>query len=354
MMPTRKSSTWLSAAISLLLLGGACKQDPPGLDIELVPDPNLSTEDQIVERVETVVMVVDGPGGLYDSALISEDDRVSIEDVDSDGELELVATIAVHEHLPTIRLLHGGLPDVPLDIRVLGAPRGGVGSTVAAGRVQGVSLHDASLAIPFNIRREHLPPRVAEVVPGDGVPAQGCEVGQTLVLFSKPVDPATVVGAISFEPGGAPVSIAIDEMGLIAQVTPPVIYGDGRTLTYRLIVSTDVMDMNGVRLDQVGSAEGDQPYAEELTRPCSPPVSAPIPICGMGTGPLDPSCPGFPRFTCVEGSCLPANCEGAECVAGHVCDPFVGSCVPDCRQWAPEDACPPDRSSCDPESGGCR
>jgi hypothetical protein len=328
------------------------------IDLELVPDPNVNDEHTIVERISTIVTIVDSEPGLYPPGPETEG-PVRLANADADEALELVATVPVSDHLPLVRLERADLPDVPLDVRFLGQDGPGI---VAEGRVVGARFGDGrtTLRVPFNIRPEHLPPRVVEVYPPDGTPLQGCNLGLIILLFSKPVDPSTVFAAGSVLVNGeAPVAIRVPTSGLSAEITPPMLDHDGVTLRYTLTVSSAVTDVDGQPLDQIPSEPGPEDYSVGFVMPCTPATGTPDPPrCGdviEPPPPGEPVCPGMPRFMCVDGFCQPqsGSCGSAECADGAVCDPATGLCVLDCRAWGDLDVCPAERPVCDAASGAC-
>jgi len=329
----------------------------PVLDLELVPDPNINSEAQILERVESLVFIFDSPDGLYAPGEEHVEGGVQVVDADADpSDLELVVTFPVLDHLPIVRLEQADLSDVPIDVRILGESGPG---PIAEGRVLGARFSDAAepVRVPFNIRPEHLPPRVGEVIPSDGQSLQGCFVPTIVVMFSKPIDPATIFlpGAVTFEPGGAPLEIRLDSSGVVAQLEPPTIEGEG-TVSYRLRIESMVTDTAGIALDQVAAEPSSQPYVGDFTLICGPTSSIPDPPpCGSMAppGPLEPVCPAFPRLMCVDDECVLSACEAATCEAGLVCDPAVGFCIEDCRLYGEVDVCPEDRAVCSEDTGVC-
>ena len=331
--------------------------DSPALDIELVPDPNLNSEAQILERVDSLVFIFDSPDGLYPPGAERTNGNVQIVDADADpSDLELLSTIPLGDHLPIVRFEQADLPDVPIDVRILG--ESGTGP-IAEGRVLAARFSDTiePLLVPFNIRPEHLPPRVGEVIPNDGTPLQGCTVPTLVVMFSKPIDPATLFlpNAVLFEPGGAPTAIRLDATGVVAQIEPPPIEGEG-TVSYRLEIASLVTDTAGIALDQVAAETASQAYIGDFTLRCGPSTSIPDPpACGSGAppGPVEPVCLGGARFICVDDVCVATACEAATCEAGLVCDPAIGTCIQDCRIYGDVPVCPSDRPTCEAPTGVC-
>ncbi len=340
---------YLSCAVLLV----AC-EDPEGVDLRLVPDPNLNSEAQVLEALDRIVLVVDSPDGLYPPGSERATDGVQIEDADADpSDLELVATIPVpSDRLPLVRLTRGTLPDVALELRFLGVPAEPGAPASVVGRVQGVQLGRPieELAIPFNLRPELLPPRVTEVLPGDGAAISGCEVPRLYVMFSRPLDPATIIGAITIAPGTLD-EVRLDPSGLTAELRVSGLSGAGDApLRWSLSIAASVTDLDGRPLDQVASEPGPQPYDGSFEVTCGPSMENPDDECGgMSGGPM--RCP-FGRLACVDGYCVPAACDFAGCGGGTVCDPATGRCTLDCRPWGEAEVCPEARPRCG-EDGVC-
>lgn len=331
----------------------SCADAPMAVDLALVQDPDLNRVEDVLERVTDVVVIVDAPGGLYAPGEERTVGLVQIEDADADRrDLELVATVPIEgSRLPVIRLERGTLPDVPLDIRVLGL--GSEPRPIAEGRVRAVRLSrpPAELSVPFNIRPEALPPRVSEVLPADGDEAGDCVVPDIVLLFSKPIDAATLVGAVVLDPGG-PVDVTLDASGHVATFAAR-LSGDGETVSFRLRVDSTVTDRQGVALDQLPAEPGRQPFDEAFVLPCGPGTAVPGGPCGTDTGPLPGECPGGDRLACVDGECVLDGCDRARCREGFACVEATGVCEVDCRLYGEVDVCPEDRPRCDPDSGAC-
>jgi len=252
------------------ILSTSCDEAPVGFDIELVADPKLNTVDQVLSRTASIELVLDSPDGLYWPGEEQTTGDVRIVDVDGDEALELVATVPVPDsRFPRIRLERGGLPVLPLTVSLLGYDD--EGALVATGVLDGVEFPSrlASLSIPFNLEPYELPPRVVDVVAS---PVVGCTPPSLTILFSRPVDPATVLapGAITFEPGGYPASARIDAAGRIAVATPPSLVVDGTTIAFTLTLATSVATLDGVALDQSPAVPGEQPYFGRFEAPCAP------------------------------------------------------------------------------------
>lgn len=335
---------------SLLVVLVGCAATEPGADLELVPDPNVNTPAQVLDAVDSVILIVDSLEGLYPPGAERSAGDVQIENADTDPELELVIDAAVpNDHLPRIRILQGSLPDgASLDVRVLGVPSELFAAPVAAGHVAGVRLEPAipEVAIPFNLYPARLPPRVAEVHPLDGSMIEGCTLDRIFVMFSRAIDPATLAGAVHLEPAGEVTQVRMGPSNLSAELVTAGLSGDGSSLRYRLRVTTELRGEDGVALDQIPAEPGAQSFVSEIALRCGPLRSAPTGQCGELAGPLPEGCPYPPRLRCADERCVPAACEGAACVEGFVCAPASARCEPDCRLWGEASACPPERPRC--------
>jgi hypothetical protein len=356
-MRTRADAIGLALVVALL---GACADEPgPAIDLELVQDLNINTPESVLERVSTVRVIVDSPDGLYPPGAERGSGAVRIIDADADpSDLELVAEVAVAgDRLPLIRLQRGSLPEVPLDLVLQGfdASDPDDAELEAEGSVRGVRFEGGvtALAVPFNLRPERLPPRVTEVVPGDGDEIAFCDVEALAVVFSEPVDEQSVLAStrVQVEPNGV-AAVRLDASGLVAHVVLERSLDDdtAETVAFELILSTDVVDLQGQQLDQVPAEPGSQPFDETITLRCRQLVTGPRDPCG---GEPWPPCPPFDRLQCVDGVCEPVSCEGARCPAGFVCAPDLGRCEVDCRLYGAGGGCPVDRPTCDLETGLC-
>jgi hypothetical protein len=200
---------------------------------------------------------------------------------------------------------------------------------------------------------------VVDVIPRDGDRIPGCDAPAIVVMFSKPMDAASLiaVGGITFEPGGAPVEVTVDSSGLVAIVVPPPLSGggeEGATLSYRMTIAAEVEDRDRIPLDQLPAEAGAQPYEGEFVLACGPGMMTPDNPCAIDEpGGLDGECPGAGRLACIDNECVLDNCTGAECAEGFVCDETTFACAADCRIYAGE-SCPAARPTCDEASGVCR
>ncbi len=331
-----------------LVLLVACSEPTTAIDLELLPNPELNSEQDLAARVRTIVVVIDAAEGpLYPLEDEQLGGALQIKNADADAtDLELVATVDVPaDRLPEIRIERGGLPDIPLYVRVLGSVDGGPGAEIARGGLPSVTFAAGSIKrvpTPFNLLPRYLPLRVSEVAPGDGqlIP---CDVQlEILTVFSR--SPAgtsvTTPGRVLLsELGGEDVAAQSLEVALSTMRFVP-----SRTVTdYRLVISTEVTDTDGGPLDQVPSMAGLQPFAQDFHLECSTVMSPTMARCSA-QAPTAP-CPGGDRFRCDRGTCVPARCEGASCTAGFVCDPSTLACEVDCRPYG-DDGCPVARPRC--------
>jgi hypothetical protein len=338
-------------ALALALLA-AC-ESTTAIDLELLPSPELNSVADLVSRIDTIVVVVDAAAGrLYPLDAERLDGDVQIKNADGDpGDLELVARVAMPaDRLPRIRIERGGLPDVPLHVRVLGSVE--PGTEMARGGATGVTFTDSEIttvAMPFNLLPRFLPLMVTEVAPGDGeiVP---CDVKlDVITLFSRAVDAATITppGRVVVTELGAG-DIAVENLAVMSNA---VTFEPAEIVqAYRLTIASDVTDTTGAHLDQVPAMAGLQPFSEDYHLECSGTSSPMMPWCSP-SAPMAP-CPGPPgRFRCEAGTCVPASCSNATCAGGFVCDPTTLACELDCRLYDGA-ACPVERPTCTP-TGTC-
>lgn len=324
----------------------------PSFDFELVPDPAKASEAQLLEQVGTIVFILDSEDGLYAPGEEATIGDLQIKDADGDpSDLELVATVPITEgRLPRVRIERGALPDVPIDVRVLGLPLSGDGAPVADGSLRGLRFGDdvESVKLPFDLRDGVLPPRVASVFPADGAELAGCAVPSILLVFSRPIEPGSILaeGAVTISPGATPAAVSIDDAGLVATISPAGLSGDGPSLSYGLKVASSVRDRDGHALDQSAAQPGAQPYDTSFTLRCGPPPLDPDMPCG------GVFCAHLPQIACVNDRCVPIACS-AECATGEVCDPARDSCVADCRSGGIVTACL-DGTTCEADTGLCR
>lgn len=326
---------------------------PVGVDLVLAPDPNLNRAEDVLATIDSVVLVVDADEPLYLPGEERVDGPVHIENADADPtDLELVVTVPVFDRLPWVRLEQGGLPDRPLDLRLLGVPADVGAPASVTGRVQGVRLGRPieTLTVPFNLRPEALPPRVTEVLPTDGSSLPDCSVGKLYVMFSRPIAPSTLDGAIRVTPGELR-AVRLDPSGLTAELTVEALSSDG-TLRYRVEVDSTLRGTDGQPLDQVPAERGAQPYRADFELSCGRAPMTPDPVCEPDGAAREQGC-AYPRLSCVEGFCVPVGCDAVVCEATSACDPSHGRCVPDCRAWEDDEACPEERPVCSAELGVC-
>ncbi|MFK7990783.1 MAG: Ig-like domain-containing protein [Sandaracinaceae bacterium] len=348
-MTQRMNQLRALAASCVLLVGCA---GPVGVDLLFTPDPNLNRSEDVLSAIDSIVLIVDSEEALYAPGEERSDDSVQIENADSDPGLELVVTVPVLDALPRVRLEQGSLPDRPLDLRLLGVPAEAGAPARVTGRVQGVRLTQPiqEIAVPFNLRPEALPPRVTEVLPTDGSSIPGCAISKLYVMFSRPVDPATVTDSIRVEPGRV-VETRLDPSGLTAELTIADLESEG-VLTYRVEVDATLRGLDGQDLDQVPAEDGAQSYRADFELGCGRAPMVPDPVCEPGPATPQQGC-SYPRLACVEGFCVPTGCDEAVCDDASVCDPADGRCVVDCRPWDDDGVCPEERPVCSAGLGTC-
>ncbi|MCC7381926.1 MAG: Ig-like domain-containing protein [Deltaproteobacteria bacterium] len=343
-----------TVVIAGMLLGGAssgCAGSDASIDLELVPDPNLNTTEQILSRIASLVVVLDAPEGLYPPGSERTIEGVQIRNADADPDLELVSVVPLPSgRLPRVRVERGALSARPLDLRVLGLD-GPSGGTVAQGVVRGVEISDGDpreVAIPFNVLPRYLPPRVTDVSPADGEAVPGCSVKTVILVFSKPMDPASLWAPdrVRLEP--AATSTRVEVEGRIVRVVMP----EGiPSLRYALTVSAEARDTSGLGLDQDPMTAGDQGYQGTFDLRCEGNLDPPW--CVGPPGPPVAYCPGpASRLSCIDGRCVLDRCTEVSCPPSTVCDPSTAACEVDCRLYGDDAGCPTPRR-CRSTTGIC-
>lgn len=268
------SSSLRRLAIACLVLLAGCADPGPGIDLELVVDPNVAPREEVLAQVALYRVVLDAPSGLYLPGQERVSGNLEIRDFDSDpSDLEVVVTVpAIASRLPWIRIERGGLPDVPMEVRVLGYDLDTAeGVVIAEGILRGVRFGSGltTWQMSFNLLPDRLPPRVEDAVVGDGT-GIGCGLPFVVVLFSKPVDAASLSmpGSVTFEPGGAPSSLMLDPTRRIAQISAPTDVVGAEGYAFTLTLGTTIVDDEGRSLDQVPTVPGDQAFVRSAMARC--------------------------------------------------------------------------------------
>ncbi len=339
-----------AAALSAVLLAGCGGE---AILVELSVDPAVSTEADLATTLRSLVWILDSPEGLYPPGAEATSGDVRVENVDADPALELVTEIALDgDRLPLVRIERGGLDAASVDLRVLGMELADA-PAVADGAARGLAFaRDARpSSVPFNFRDSLRPPRVRGTYPENGAPISGCSVPGITVVFTRPMDPASLAGAVVAGPQGTESTVHASGSGLVADVTfQPVIEGDQAQVELDVTIAATAVAADGTPLDQAGSEPGNQPFSVHLRYDCQPP---PLYPCEVGKCPWacgDRECLHLKEIACIDDVCTPVDCR-ASCGAGSVCDPLRDACVADCRAGDALSACP--ASACDPASGLC-
>jgi len=318
--------------VALLSLSFAACGSGDAIDFELDVDPNISTTTELAERLGTIVVVLDSDEGLYPPGSEATEGDLQIKNTDSDPALELVHTIPIADaKLPTFRLDRGGLSVNAVDIRVIGLERD-TSTPIAEGAARAISFGSKeTVSVPFNFLDQERPARVTAVYPGDGMSIQGCSVSSVSVVFSRPMDSATVENAITIHsPQVSTPTVTLNASELVGDITfAEPIMGEGEQIVIDLEIASDALAADGSQLDQIGGEAGAQPYRATLHIACEPPPSLPCnQDCPWACGAKE--CPSLPQIACVEGVCVPIACS-EPCADETVCDPLHDACVPDCR-----------------------
>jgi len=327
----------LGTLLAAIALG--CSSSPAA-DLHLTLDPNLNTTAEMLAKIDKIVIVVDSEPGLYAPGMERVVGPTQIKNADGDDDLELVITAPVpKDHLPFVRLERGRLPNRPLSFRIFGLSADPTSTTyVARGEISGIDLTApvAEVNIPFNLRPEERSPRVDQVLPADGAMVNGCRVNPLVLLFSRPMNRAslTAPGVVAITPDPGPISVFLDDSGLVANVVASGLQGAGATLTYHVHVGPEALDVAGDPLHQIASMNGAQPFEADFNLSCGPPPVNPQIACAAGL-----LC-DF-QYKCVDNACQPPTCP-TPCTQTQLCDPKRGVCVDDCRNKLDGfDLCPP-------------
>ena len=334
----------------------ACSGDPgTALDVTLIADLNLNSEAELAGAITQLRVELDSDEGLYDANAATVTRTFRVENTDADEPLELSIELPIDGlRLPEIRIEQGGLPDGPVDVRVLGVDN--QGRHVASGGLRQVAFSAGErkrIPIPFNLKPQYLPPRVIEAYPRDE--EETCRGGTALIVLSKRIEPSTVLGGVSViverdgYSGPLPTSAAAE--GPVIRVAFAVI--EPQADRYRIRVTDEVKDIDGLPLDQEPGVPGSQHFVEEFTVMSGGECTTyPYRWCHESGAALE--CPDFRggRLRCEEGVCVLHDCGGSVCQDGYVCHGPSAACVVDCRVYGGTEDCP-SGSLCNQNTGLC-
>jgi len=351
--------------------------DPTALDLSLVPDPNVQSENALVSRLSRLRLVVDSPEGLYPAGPSRREGEVEIVDLDGDGLRELSATVSLKAlgRLPRVRLEQGGMPDHldGLELRIDGiGPDDSDGQPsaeveLAAGGVQGIAFTSGaidSVKIPFNLRAKFRPPRITQVFPEDGATLNPLGVGSVAVIFSKPMSPGSLkpsVLQVLRVDGASETPLPLKEI-VIGELYPGsptraelrLLQAPGEGI-YRVRVGQGALDTSGRALDQVPMQAGNQPFVSSFTLSGPSSTAACSPSCeAVWCGNGGTACPEGSSCDQASGTCVPSSCPSACADGVSVCDPALLACVDDCRLLGSYGGCADPKQRCDAETGLCR
>lgn len=358
----------LTFSLLTLTLAG-CADPERRLVVELVPNPEVNTSEQVAAVINSLDVVLDAEGG-FEALDASEGDTwgvYEVTDFDSDGLLELVLTRPGDDALDSFALTPGHQGARMLRITALGVD---IGQTLAALGATNTAFSDeltTSCQVPFNLLPERRPLRVISMIPPTG--SQDLEPpieGLTIQLGGEVLDTAlegrvhlrAVSVDLELEPGLA-VSYVQTGMGRLTNLRfQDCILGPGE---YTIVVDTEVCTTSGQCLDQHLSMDGVQPFEGVIHVRGEPEP----PDCAV-VGVLSQTCPAeeCPEgFVCEDGACVEATdvetggnppsaseeCDPQLCTPPlYVCDGEV--CVPDCRVYG---LCTDLTMVCDQRTGLC-
>lgn len=367
MAPRRRAPILL--AISLMALMG-CADEGDRLVIELVPNPEVNTRDQVSRLVNRLEVVLDVEGGFEALDAVEGDSwgPYEVTDFDGDGVLELKLTRPGGNALDPFVLTKGHQGDRTLHITAMGMDTGQILAALG-GTYSMFEEGSRSCEVPFNLLPERRPLRVVTMNPPTGSRDLEPPVDGVTIQLGGEVLEEAVVGRVhliaeSFEveldPG---LVLSYVETGL-GRLTNVRLRACALTSgEYTIVVDTDVCTTSGQCLDQLLSVDGEQPFEGRLTVRGDPvmPECEVVGVLSTSFCP-DPGCPD--GFSCDDdGSCTSEqdietggndgdvlSCDTELCVRPlGVCDGTL--CVPDCQPFG---VCVDPAQRCDPETGLCR
>jgi len=350
-----------------------CSDIDTALQLQLTNDATLNTRQQILDGVDTLVLVLDAPAGFAGAGPAGQEHgALTATDIDKDGKLELVLQRDLDGALPQLRLLPGSNAGSTFKITARGQRQG---QTTAAGGVASASFTEGQvrdLSVPFNLRASFRQPRVLFSLPHDGQTAPAA-LNQVYLEFSKLVlPPGKDQLRLIYKGTGKEAAVAgtwqlsqhtVFEMGMpearttaTLKLPPTCSLNPG---SYRIEASSQIKDATGKPLDQdVGTAVGEG-YVARFTIAGKAAAAA----CGVtkNTCKKDADCGEDKGFVCqiapgeTEGKCVPGkvtDCKAKICPSGYVCSPAKtgAQCLPDCRIYGGCDA----KSYCDKDTGLCK
>ena len=342
--------------VFMLCLPLACSGDAgTALDVALVADLNLNSEAELASVLTQLRIELDSDEGLYEPGAATVTRNLRVENTDADAPLELLIELPITgSRLPEVRIEQGGLPNGPVDVRVIGLDAGG--RHIAAGglrRVSFVTGEKTRIPIPFNLQPQYLPPRVLEAYPRRD--EETCRAGTALLVLSKSIDPSTVVGGVSViverDSYSGPLPATASAEGPVIRVAFAVI--EPEVDRYRVRVTAEVKDSDGLALDQEPGVAGHQHFVQEFSvisgGDCT---TYPYRWCHETGAVLE--CPDFRggRLRCEDGQCVLHDCGGDVCQEGFVCHTTSAACVVDCRVYGGTEGCPTE-SLCNQNTGLC-
>jgi hypothetical protein len=342
-----------------------CSEPEVALRVELVPNPEVNTSEQVAALVNSLDVVLDADGG-FDSLDAGEGDTWGsylVTDFDGDGVLELVLTrrgdvalepfglTAGHQGSRSIRITARGI-DTNRHLAALGGSWG--------------ELEDGSTntcQVPFNLLPDRRPLRVVSMSPPSGSRSLEAPLEDVTIQLGSEVRLEAIEGNLLLRAESVGVELVpsvevsyIDTgMGRLTNIrfrNCPLPPGE-----YVLVVSTELCTPTGQCLDQHLGLEGEQPFEGSLHVAGTPEVPSCEGVTMMALACPEQACPE--GYTCELGSCVPAievggtteeECSEDLCIPpAWVCDGI--QCVPDCRLYG---ACAQPEQSCDADAGICR
>jgi len=324
----------IGLALALAQLVGCSGAGDTSLQIRFTVNPELNSEPQLLDGIDTLRLVLDAPGGF--TGVTKAEQRfgpLRATDVDGDKVLEVVFDRSMQgaSSLPLLRVLPGNNLDRSFQISARGLKAGTVTAVGPPQSTRFVSGEHRDILVPLNLRAMFRAPRVALSLPQDGHSAASAPA-EIYVQFSKEVTvPTDQLRLVPRQSGPATWSystVTVQELGFAEVRTVAKLelgtqcaLGQGTT---RIEATSQIHDSAANALDQDASTSTPDGYVVSFTITgatscrCSSDAE-----CGAG-------------FTCdpTSGQCMPGmtSCGSSlwGCPAGYVCS-SDGVCVEDCR-----------------------
>ena len=318
-----------------------------GIKLKIVVDTELNSEQQVTDTVDTLEIVFEN----IDSTLTNVSEPFRLEDIDGNGENELIYKAKRNDGatFPLLRLKAGNVVRGATRIYL----RGLIGSEIAAiGNAADLTLtteSETEAAVNLNLRPRYRAPRVTAMVPNNGQDQVPTRLAFIYLEFSRWMNVDTLPQALAIRPisGNATATVAgkwefeqatVVENGLteertVARFIPDCAFDKTQ---YTLDVSANAEAASGEKLDQNAAADGENGFSGQFSTDSTGDI-----VCEDSFCKNDNDC-GDNNFVCALsgpfiGKCIPKpeDCRGAlGCPAGSNCvntSNETYECINDCR-----------------------